>query len=295
MRRLTPLDKEILHIAIPAIVTNITVPLLGLVDLSIVGHMGDAAYIGSIAVGTMIFNVICWLFGFLRMGTSGLTSQAFGRHRPDEATVILKQSLGVGTAIGLIFVALQHWVKQLAFTAMAPTEAIALHASAYFDICIYSVPATLALYGLTGWYIGMQNTRIPMWVSMFQNVVNIAASLTFVYVLGMKVEGVALGTVVAQYAGRLHRENEGKKDVRIYDYIDIHEPVCESMYRKRLKGYSAIGYRVLSKDNPTLFDDTENLYTSSCEGQIFNGSTFRLAFMENLKSSKKNLKILAEF
>ena len=201
MRRLTPLDKEILHIAIPAIVTNITVPLLGLVDLSIVGHMGDAAYIGSIAVGTMIFNVICWLFGFLRMGTSGLTSQAFGRHRPDEATVILKQSLGVGTAIGLIFVALQHWVKQLAFTAMAPTEAIALHASAYFDICIYSVPATLALYGLTGWYIGMQNTRIPMWVSIFQNVVNIAASLTFVYVLGMKVEGVALGTVVAQYAG----------------------------------------------------------------------------------------------
>ena len=97
--------------------------------------------------------------------------------------------------------------------------------------------------------------------------------------------------LVAQYAGRLHRENEGKKDVRIYDYIDIHEPVCESMYRKRLKGYSAIGYRVLSKDNPTLFDDTENLYTSSCEGQIFNGSTFRLAFMENLKSSRQSIVI----
>ena len=97
--------------------------------------------------------------------------------------------------------------------------------------------------------------------------------------------------LVAQYAGRLHRENEGKKDVRIYDYIDIHEPVCESMYRKRLKGYSAIGYHVLSKDNPTLFDDTENLYTSSCEGQIFNGSTFRLAFMENLKSSRQSIVI----
>lgn len=97
--------------------------------------------------------------------------------------------------------------------------------------------------------------------------------------------------LVAQYAGRLHRENEGKKDVRIYDYIDIHEPVCESMYRKRLKGYSAIGYRVLSKDNPTLFDDTENLHTSSCEGQIFNGSTFRLAFMENLKSSRQSIVI----
>lgn len=97
--------------------------------------------------------------------------------------------------------------------------------------------------------------------------------------------------LVAQYAGRLHRENEGKKDVRIYDYIDIHEPVCESMYRKRLKGYSAIGYRVLSKDNPTLFDDTENLYTSSCEGQIFNGNTFRLAFMQNLQSSRQSIVI----
>ena len=95
--------------------------------------------------------------------------------------------------------------------------------------------------------------------------------------------------LVAQYAGRLHRENEGKKDVRIYDYIDIHEPVCENMYRKRLKGYSAIGYRVLSKGNPTLFDDTENLHISSCEGQIFNGSTFRLAFMENLKSSRQSI------
>jgi superfamily II DNA or RNA helicase len=97
--------------------------------------------------------------------------------------------------------------------------------------------------------------------------------------------------LVAQYAGRLHRENEGKKDVRIYDYIDIHEPVCENMYRKRLKGYSAIGYRVLSKDTQTLFDNTDDLQTSSYEGQIFNGNTFRLAFMQNLKSSRQSIVI----
>lgn len=97
--------------------------------------------------------------------------------------------------------------------------------------------------------------------------------------------------LVAQYAGRLHRENEGKKDVRIYDYIDIHEPVCENMYRKRLKGYSAIGYRVLSKDTQTLFDNTDDLQISSYEGQIFNGNTFRLAFMQNLKSSKQSIVI----
>lgn len=97
--------------------------------------------------------------------------------------------------------------------------------------------------------------------------------------------------LVAQYAVRLHRENEGKKDVRIYDYIDIHEPVCENMYRKRLKGYSAIGYRVLSKDTQTLFDNTDDLQTSSYEGQIFNGNTFRLAFMQNLKSSRQSIVI----
>ena len=95
--------------------------------------------------------------------------------------------------------------------------------------------------------------------------------------------------LVAQYAGRLHRENEGKKDVRIYDYIDIHEPVCENMYRKRLRGYSAIGYRVLSKDTQTLFDNTDDLQISSYEGQIFNGNTFRLAFIENLKSSRQSI------
>lgn len=97
--------------------------------------------------------------------------------------------------------------------------------------------------------------------------------------------------LVAQYAGRLHRENEGKKDVRIYDYIDIHEPVCENMYRKRLKGYSAIGYRVLSKDTQTLFDNTDDLHISSFEGRIFNGNTFRLIFMQNLKSSRQSIVI----
>ena len=97
--------------------------------------------------------------------------------------------------------------------------------------------------------------------------------------------------MVAQYAGRLHRENVGKTDVRIYDYIDIHEPVCESMYRKRLKGYSAIGYRVLTKEVSTLFDATEDLHLSSCEGQIFNGNTFRYPIVQELKSSNQSVVI----
>lgn len=194
-------DREILSIAVPAIVTNVTVPLLGLADMAIVGHMGNANYIGGIAVGAMVFNVICWLFGFLRMGTSGLTSQAFGRGSAREMLALLRQALAVGAGIGLAFVALQVPVRHAALMAMHPTEDTAAMAGRYFDICIYGVPATLSLYGLTGWYIGMQNTRTPMLVAVFQNVTNIVASLTFVYGLGMKIEGVAMGTVVAQYAG----------------------------------------------------------------------------------------------
>lgn len=194
-------DREILHIAVPAIVTNITVPLLGLADMTIVGHMGNADYIGGIAVGSTVFNVICWLFGFLRMGTSGLTSQAYGRGHSGEMLTLLRQALAVGAGIGLAFVVLQGVVRHVAMAAMHPTGGTEAMAGAYFDICIYGVPATLATYGLTGWYIGMQNTRIPMTVAIFQNLANIAASLTFVYGLGMKIEGVALGTVVAQYTG----------------------------------------------------------------------------------------------
>lgn len=196
-------NHEILNIAIPSIISNITVPMLGLIDVTIVGHMGDAAYIGAIAVGSMIFNVIYWIFGFLRMGTSGMTSQAYGSRRMDEAIRLLIRALSIGIGIGMLFIVFQSPLRQGALTLMQPTEDIRCHASRYFNICIWGAPAMLGLYGLTGWYIGMQNTRIPMIVSIMQNVINIAASLTFVYLLDMKVEGVALGTLTAQYGGIL--------------------------------------------------------------------------------------------
>ena len=194
-------DKDILKIAIPSIVSNITVPLLGLVDVTIVGHMGSAAYIGAIAVGSMIFNVIYWIFGFLRMGTSGMTSQAYGRRRLDEAVDMLVRSMALGVGVGILFVLAQPVVKYAAMAAMQPTDDIKAYTSAYFDICIWGAPAVLGLYSLTGWYIGMQNTRTPMVISIVQNIINIAASITLVSVFGMKVEGVAIGTLVAQYAG----------------------------------------------------------------------------------------------
>ena len=194
-------DRQILQIALPSIVSNITVPLLGLVDVAIVGHMGSAAFIGAVAVGSMIFNLVYWLFGFLRMGTSGMTSQALGRRDLTEVASLLARSLSMALGIALLFIVLQAPMKWAAFALIGPTADVAPYASAYFDIVIWGAPASLALFSLMGWFIGMQNTRFPMFISIMQNVVNILASLTLVYGFGMKIEGVALGTVIAQYIG----------------------------------------------------------------------------------------------
>lgn len=197
------LNKRILQLAVPSIISNITVPLLGLVDVAIVGHIGDAAYIGAIAVGSMLFNVIYWLFGFLRMGTSGMTSQALGRRDLAEVLRLLVRSLSIGVGIGVLFFVLQKWLIGCGLWAMSPEADVVELARRYCYVCIWGAPAVLGLYGFTGWFIGMQNTRIPMMVSLTQNVVNIIASLLLVFVGGMTVEGVALGTVIAQWWGFL--------------------------------------------------------------------------------------------
>ena len=194
-------DRQILQIALPSIVSNITVPLLGLIDVAIVGHLGSPAYIGAIAVGGMLFNIIYWIFGFLRMGTSGMTSQAFGKRDLTEVVCLLMRSVGIGLAVAFCLIALQIPIRQGAFLLIHPTDEVRILATLYFHICIWGAPAMLGLYGLTGWFIGMQNSRIPMYIAITQNIVNIIASLSLVYLCGMKVEGVALGTLIAQYAG----------------------------------------------------------------------------------------------
>ena len=198
-----PRDRQILQIALPSIVSNITVPLLGLIDVAIVGHLGSPAYIGAIAVGGMLFNIIYWIFGFLRMGTSGMTSQAFGKRDLPEVVRLLLRSVSIGLAVAFCLILLQTPIRQGAFLLIHPTDEVKEMATCYFHICIWGAPAMLGLYGLTGWFIGMQNSRIPMYIAITQNVVNIIASLGLVYLCGMKVEGVALGTLIAQYAGFL--------------------------------------------------------------------------------------------
>lgn len=195
------INRNILSIALPSIVSNITVPLLGIVDMAISGHLGDAVYIGAVAVGSMIFNVIYWLFGFLRMGTSGMTSQALGRRNLKEVATILVRSVCVALGVAVAILLLQCPLSIVALWLVGATPDISVEALRYFRICVWGAPAMLCLYSLTGWYIGMQNTRLPMFVSVMQNVVNIVASYVFVFVMGMKVEGIALGTLVAQYAG----------------------------------------------------------------------------------------------
>ncbi|MCR5312814.1 MAG: MATE family efflux transporter [Bacteroidaceae bacterium] len=194
-------DKQILHIALPSIISNITVPLLGLIDVAITGHLGAEKYLGAIAVGGMLFNIIYWLFAFLRMGTSGMTAQALGRRDFPEVMQLLVRSLGVAMLASIILIILQNPISEASLYFISPSEEVAHLSRAYFRICIYGAPASLGLFALTGWYIGMQNTRIPMVVAITQNVGNIIISLLLVIVLKMKIEGVALGTVIAQYIG----------------------------------------------------------------------------------------------
>lgn len=195
------MNRKILHLAIPSIVSNITVPLLGLVDVTIVGHLGATAYIGAIAVGGLLFNILYWNFGFLRMGTSGLTSQAYGRRDKDAEIRVLVQAVSVGLISALVMLVLQYPIERLAFRLLETSAEVEQYAVTYFRICIWGAPAVLAQYGFTGWFIGMQNSRYPMYIAITMNVINIACSSCFVFLLGMKVEGVAWGTVVAQYSG----------------------------------------------------------------------------------------------
>ena len=181
-------NKEILDIALPSIVSNITVPLLGLIDVAIVGHLGAASYIGAIAIGSMIFNIIYWLFGFLRMGTSGMTSQAFGGNDSQETARLLVRSCGVGFIVAITLVLMQYPIEKISFVLIHTTSEIHELTSRYFRICIWGAPAVLGLYSLSGWFIGMQNSRYPMYVAITQNIVNILASLLFVYGCGMRLK-----------------------------------------------------------------------------------------------------------
>ncbi|MBQ8703059.1 MAG: MATE family efflux transporter [Bacteroidales bacterium] len=194
------MNKRILGLALPNIITNITVPLLGMVDMAIVGHL-SSSHIGAITIGTSIFNLIYWNFGFLRMGTSGFTAQAYGARRWDEAMATLVRASVLALAIALLLIILQWPLSRLALVIFEGSDEVMRMALTYFFIRIWAAPATLGLYAIKGWFIGMQDSKTPMWIAIVLNCVNILASLLFVLVLHWDIAGVALGTVVANYSG----------------------------------------------------------------------------------------------
>ena len=197
------LNSQILRLAIPSILANITIPLVGVVDTAIVGHIANATYIGGIAIGTMLFDLLYWNFGFLRVGTSGMTAQAYGRGDRVECARLLGQSVSIAL-IGAILLWVIQWLFVAAVLAIVPCSAeVASFAREYFFVRIWAAPATLSLMAFKGWFIGMQDTVSPMITDIVVNVVNMIVSYILAVYTPMGAMGVAYGTVVAQLTGLL--------------------------------------------------------------------------------------------
>ena len=193
------MNKRILNLAIPNIISNITIPLLGMVDTALMGHLDSLIYVGAIALGSMIFNFIYWGMGFLRMGTVGFTGQAFGEKNNKEIFLILARAFSIAIIATIVILALHSYIIDWALLLTNSSPDIEAQARVYFNVRIWALPATLSLLTLSGWFIGMQNTVYPMLISIFSNIINISLSFFFIFYMDMKTEGVALGTVIAQY------------------------------------------------------------------------------------------------
>ena len=192
------MNREIFRIAVPNIISNITVPLMGIFSTAIAGHCGDsAATIGALAIGVSIFNFIYWNCSFIRMGTSGLTAQAFGAKDFTTTTAMLVRAVALSAVLGLAVLVLQYPLGELSLWMMNGSQMV----SDYFYARIWAVPAGIMLFGLNGWFTGMQNAVIPMVTSIFINVLHVLLSLWFVFGFDMGITGIAYASVVAQWSG----------------------------------------------------------------------------------------------
>ena len=197
------LNKQILSLAIPNVISNLSVPMLSAVDTALMGRLENEQYLGGIAIGGIIFGFVCWGFGFLRMGVTGLTAQAYGAKDSTESVLILKRAAIVALLIGLLLIVVQPLIAALSFYLMDAGAEVEQLARSYFHIRIYAAPATLTLHVFHGWFLGMQNAKYPMLLTIVVNLLNLALNFFFVKVLMMTSDGVAFGTVIAQYFGLL--------------------------------------------------------------------------------------------
>lgn len=194
-------NRSILKLAIPNIISNITIPLLGLVDMILMGHLSSPIYIGAIALGGTIFSVLYSFFSFLRAGTTGFTAQSYGAKDYSEISYSLYRSITIAIFAFLLILCIQKPIARLSLALLEGSDDVKNLAITYFFVRIWAAPANMLLYCLNGWFIGMQNTKIPMAIAIIINVLNIAFSILFVVVMKQDVVGVALGTVIAQYCG----------------------------------------------------------------------------------------------
>jgi len=192
-------NKAVLRLAIPNILSNLTVPLLGAVDTAVLGHLDSEVYLGAIAMGSIIFNFIYWGLGFLRMGTTGLTAQAHGAENQKESFLVLSRAMLVSLGMGILILLFSIPIEILSFKLLAPSADVEHYAKTYYRIRILGAPAALAVIALNGWFLGMQNARIPMVITIIQNLANIGLNLFFVYRMDMTSDGVAWGTVISNY------------------------------------------------------------------------------------------------
>lgn len=198
------MNREILKIALPAIIANIAEPLLGLLDTAIAGHLGAAKYMGAVAVGAMMLNVIYWHFEFLRMGTSGLTAQALGAGSTQRQAAALQRAIIVAAILGIFITALQWPLRVAALWLISPSNEVYQLASLYFSVAIWGAPAVMVTMSLKGWLLGRQDSKSPMKISITVNLLNVVVSLVAVYALDMGFIGIAVGTLTAVWVGMFY-------------------------------------------------------------------------------------------
>jgi MATE family multidrug resistance protein len=243
-------NRQILRLAIPNIISNLSVPLLSAVDTALVGHLSEVYYIGAVAIGSMIFNFVYWGFGFLRMGTTGITAQAFGQNNDADSFSVLMRSMLVALVSGIFLILLQVPVAKLSFYLVHASEEVEFNARIYFNIRIFAAPATLSLYAIQGWFLGMQNARFPLYITVLVNVINIIFNLVFVLGFGMNSDGVALGTVIAQYIGLIFSIALFAK---FYSRMQIHFDLNRILDLDALKRFFTINFDIFIRTLMLIF------------------------------------------
>ncbi len=196
-----PLHQRVLALALPMVISNITVPLLGLVDIAVIGHLEHSWYLGGVALGSTMISMVFWLFGFLRMSTTGLTSQAVGGDHKQQSVQILLQGLAMALSAAAIFLLLHSFISEWVFTLFDASDQVKYSASEYFSIRAWSAPASLANFVILGWLLGFQNAKGPMWMVIVTNICNIIFDVWFVIGLELGVSGAAFASVIADYMG----------------------------------------------------------------------------------------------